>query len=313
MTMNQSTNISQKQIAILLDADHVAVFSQQTDKLWTLFPIKGEKILSLKVLKTNKNKKNNMSYDLLHYLSDNFNDPQQLQSVQINFIYRREAVAFLCDVPADLKDFQCTTWQFLRMELLFPRAELRQAAPKGWRLSMLEKKDNPALLWVTKHLLPAAESCLGIWPDPVIETESSNEIKVSANARPESIQNLQKNKTGYSPVSKGRKQRAQTKMIYAYPLQDEMLLSFLPALYQKAFTVLDGADLAALINRKEPFNIPSPYPEMSGNALRKKQDEFCSLASEDKSRIVALALESKKSLQPRPEMRKIVRDIEDAL
>lgn len=311
--MNQSTNTPQKQIAILLDADHIAVFRHQADKPWTPVHIKGEQILSLKNQKTNKSKKTNPFYDLLHELSEMYNDPQQLQCVQINFIYSREAVALLNEVPSCLETLHCTTWQILRLEHLISLTELRQPAPSEWCLAMLEKTESPAELWVSKYLLPAAESCLGIRPDPVIETDVLKSSGISANPRTELTKNVRKSKADHSPKPKGQKPKQQTKMVYVYPLQGEMLLTFLPALYQKAFTVLNGADLAALINRKEPFNIPTPYPEMSGDALRKKQSEFCSLGPEDKSRIVALAGDSKKYLQPRLEMRDIIRDIEDTL
>ena len=106
-------------------------------------------------------------------------------------------------------------------------------------------------------------------------------------------------------------QMLKTQLAYAGPLDGEALLTFLPALYQKAFTVLNGADLAALLGRVQPFNIPSPYPEMSGDALNKKQRDFRALPREEQRRVVAFAQDASQRLQPRKEMLDLIREIED--
>lgn len=86
----------------------------------------------------------------------------------------------------------------------------------------------------------------------------------------------------------------------------EHLLTFLPALYQHVFTVLNGADLANLIGRIEPFVIPSPYPELSRDVLRAKQRAFLALPQVQQKAIVRFAQKASTPLHPRQEMFEII-------
>lgn len=95
------------------------------------------------------------------------------------------------------------------------------------------------------------------------------------------------------------------------PLSDEHLLTFLPALYQQAFSILSGADLAALIGRVEPFNIPSPYQELGGDPLHRKQREFLALPREQQRQIIDFAQGASRRLRLRQEMQAHVQALEN--
>ena len=94
------------------------------------------------------------------------------------------------------------------------------------------------------------------------------------------------------------------------PPSEELLLTFLPVLYQHAFTVLNGADLANLIGRVEPFAIPSPYPELSRDVLHAKQRAFHALPQEQQVKIVRFAQSVSKRLQARQEMLELIQSLE---
>ncbi len=88
----------------------------------------------------------------------------------------------------------------------------------------------------------------------------------------------------------------------------ERLVSFLPALFPRVFTVLGGADLALLCGRVESLAIPNPYPEPTEETLRTLQKRFRALPQELQRQIVRFMadLPHSQKLQPRPEMRDLV-------
>lgn len=92
----------------------------------------------------------------------------------------------------------------------------------------------------------------------------------------------------------------------------ERLVSFLPALFPRVFTVLGTTDLALLCGQVTPLSIPNPYPEPSEEALRTLQRRFRALPHELQKQIVGFIapLPQRQKLQPRPEMRELVQSLE---
>lgn len=86
----------------------------------------------------------------------------------------------------------------------------------------------------------------------------------------------------------------------------ERLLTYLPALYRRAFTVIGPVDLAMLCGRVEPFNIPSPYPEPSAETLHQLQRQFLALPLEKQQEIVGFTSRLPKRLELRREMQENV-------
>lgn len=92
----------------------------------------------------------------------------------------------------------------------------------------------------------------------------------------------------------------------------ERLVSFLPALYPRVFTLLGPVDLALLCGRLEPLSIPNPYPEPSEEALRTLQKRFRDLPHHLQGRIVGFVarLPQRQKLVVRPEMRALINELE---
>lgn len=93
----------------------------------------------------------------------------------------------------------------------------------------------------------------------------------------------------------------------------ERLVSFLPALFPRVFTVLGPTDLALLCGRVEPLSIPNPYPEPSEETLRTLQRGFRALPQQLQQQIVRFVarLPQRHKLQPRAEMRERVQTLEE--
>ncbi len=94
----------------------------------------------------------------------------------------------------------------------------------------------------------------------------------------------------------------------------ERLVSFLPALFPRVFTVIGPADVALLCGRVEPPSLPNPYPEPSEETLRTLQKRFRALPKDRQRQIVhfVAALPQRQKLEPRPEMREWVYELEGA-
>lgn len=92
----------------------------------------------------------------------------------------------------------------------------------------------------------------------------------------------------------------------------ELLVSFLPALFPRVFTVVGATDLALLCGRIEPLGILNPYPEPSEETLRTLQRRFRALPQELQAQIVQFVsrLPHRHRLQPRPEVRDLVNELE---
>ena len=93
----------------------------------------------------------------------------------------------------------------------------------------------------------------------------------------------------------------------------ERLVTFLPALFPRVFTVLGPTDLAQLCGRVEPLSIPNPYPEPSEETLRTLQRGFRALPLQLQQQIVRFVarLPQRHKLQPRAEMRELVQTLEE--
>ncbi|MCG5525882.1 hypothetical protein LRB11_13220 [Ectothiorhodospira haloalkaliphila] len=95
----------------------------------------------------------------------------------------------------------------------------------------------------------------------------------------------------------------------------EVLLAYLPALYEKVFGVLGATDLALLCGKIEPPSLLNPYPEPSPETLYVKQQDFRALPRARQHEIVAFIhrLPQRQRLSVRPEMRLLVQEVEAEL
>ncbi len=106
--------------------------------------------------------------------------------------------------------------------------------------------------------------------------------------------------------------RLRTQNIALQQVETEKLVTFLPALFSRVFTVLGAADLALLCGKIEPLAIPTPYPEPSEETLRVLQKNFRALSPKLQLQIVNLVvhLPQRQKLMVRSEMRDLVSELE---
>lgn len=87
------------------------------------------------------------------------------------------------------------------------------------------------------------------------------------------------------------------------PVEDEVLLTFLPALFQQPFSQISPVDLALLNGRVVPYNLPSPYPEPGEGAQSVLQARFRRLPKAQQARLLRFVAQLPVQLTPRAAVR----------
>lgn len=87
------------------------------------------------------------------------------------------------------------------------------------------------------------------------------------------------------------------------PVEDEVLLTFLPALFQQPFAQISPVDLALLNGRVVPYELPSPYPEPSEGAQSVLQARFRRLPKAQQARLLRFVAQLPVQLTPRAAVR----------
>ena len=215
-------------------------------------------------------------------------------------------------MPANLAALQCGIWQILSLETLYTRAAAQQSVPMEFSLNTLSIESSPGARWVSDVLIPVMAKTL--WDDLVdpperAATQDEEAIEIPKVVNPEDYARQTKR---LNAIERRNAELEARLSAVRPPLDGEQLLTFLPALYAQAFTVLSGADLALLVGRVEPFDIPSPYPEPSPEALHRKQRELIALPLAQQQEILGFAHSVTHRLKLRPEMQPHVLRIQEA-
>lgn len=295
---------------ILVDGQQAACFAYEHSAVspgkWTIKLIKGEALTRLKP------GKGRQLSTLLQEISEQLNRADALASAQINLIYDKESAPLLSDVPDSLHNLHCRAWQVLQLDPLLERAGKKHPLPENWSLEQSQKPQSKSAIWLHDSLLPTLETLL-FPPTENKATQAKSPEEAHEAAHGATLEETHEQLAALREKNRTLEHRmAQQGTGNAHTMPDaEHLLSFLPALYQQAFTVLSGADLALLIGRIEPFDIPSPYQEPSGDALDMKQRTFLALPSEQQRQIVAFAQQASQKLRPRPNMQAHIRQLQE--
>ncbi len=178
-------------------------------------------------------------------------------------------------------------WQLLDSDWLYARLGVRLTLPKPEPHAVRTLLD-----WLAR---PEAAADLARRLDALAKTEAAERERL-AQERAELI-------------AENERLRAQNQALQR--IDTENLLRFLPALYPRVFQHI-GADIALLCGSLEPLAIPNPYPEPSEEVLRELQKDFRALPERVQRQIVQLVarLPQRQRLQPRPEMRDLIDQLE---
>lgn len=184
---------------------------------------------------------------------------------------------------------ETTAWQLLAWEWLSNRFGLENASP--WEAT--KSFTDQLLPW----LVTSDDAALRQHLQQTRESEHHSETDRLAAARNTLAQ---------------ENNRLHTQNAALQQMDAERLVSFLPALFPRVFTVLGATDLALLCGHVQPLGIPNPYPEPSEETLRTLQKHFRALPQEHQRQIVRFVadLPQRQKLQPRPEMRELVQELE---
>ncbi len=284
-------------IVLFIEEQQAVCFVNDPEQPWQMRKIKGEAHTPLKL---------DVSVPLgtvLNELCTQLNRPDDLASLEVHFFYDRPSTGGLRGVAELLTKLGNPVWQVFRLERVWECAQQRKSPPVDRLIHQLVDENSAGTRWVRETLLPTAEQL--IWGDcagPVGEATSVATVLSASVAREGNSKEIQLQR---------KIAKLEARFAALHPADGELLLTFLPALYAQAYTVLGGVDLALLVGRVEPFAIPSPYPEPSSEALHRKQRDFLALPRDTQRQIIQLVSGTTKKLRPRPEMRKLIQELED--
>lgn len=267
-------------IVLLLHRKQAAWFLHAPDHGWKLRQIKGEPVFDL-----------SSAADLtavLREIDDKVGEANHLAPFAVQVFSDGESAPLLEQLSPTLAKLQVSNWQVLRLEPLLAQAERHRPIPCHTLRDILPDSGK-ARAWRDEVLLPLIAERL--WGEPAWPPAPVTPPNPDDGALQRRVRELEQRcawleaQRGSGPLPEG-----------------EALLSFLPALYPHVFSTLSGADLALLIGRVEPFEIPSPYAEPSTEVVRKKQREFLALPPEVQRALVQLVRSVAPQLKPRPEI-----------
>jgi len=202
-----------------------------------------------------------------------------------------EALPRLTDPNSDPPELLAASrWQLLRWE---------SAARRAGAVS-----ERPPAEWIESDLIPL------LLTDGRLEEEERLKAAIERDHAERKAELAREREALLAENERLRAQNAALRQV-----DGERLLTFLPALFPRVFTELSGADLALLTGRVEPYNIPNPYPEPSAETLDTLQRDFRALPREHQREVVAFLarLPQRAKLQPRPEMRALIRELESEI
>lgn len=305
--MTQTKSTDPIRYLILIHEQNAACFIHDANTMarkWIIKPIKGEALTPLKIGK--KNAQINM---LLQEISGQLNHNDNLASIQINLFYSMDSASLLSDVSVSLNELQCNAWQVLQLEPLFEQASKKHPVPDSWSLAQSQKPQSKSAIWLHDSLLPTVENLL--FPSSGNNTSQAQSLEDVREAPAEKTHEQLAQLREKIRTLEHRLAQQSADNFNTMP-DAEHLLSFLPALYEQAFTILSGTDLALLIGRIEPFDIPSPYQEPSGDALYMKQRIFLNLPIEQQRQIAAFAQQASQKLRPRQNMQAHILQLQES-
>ncbi|MDX7760817.1 hypothetical protein SJS80_02610 [Aeromonas caviae] len=193
-------------------------------------------------------------------------------------------------LPQSVARFKGRNWQIVSYD------KLRERFAIGLLETALPPRD-----WIAEQLLPMLLAA-----DDISERER---LREATRHQHESLsEQMQQERQSLERENETlRRQIAALRTVDA-----ERLITFLPALFPRVFSVLNGRDLALLTGRIEPYALPNPYPEPSEESLFVLQRKFRVLPREQQAPVVAFMAElpQRQLLKPRAEMRDLVLELE---
>lgn len=265
--------------------------------IWHLRRLKGEVCIDLRGRQPIE--------QLLQELSSQINAGQALEGVHIHFLYGLETVEKLKNIPQDLLQLQCKTWQMLQIEPLLSRAQAHTLCPVVQPfLSHLDDANTATLNWTRQVLLPIVSGTF-FYTDHAVAAELERvrqswrvQTNQARQVHEETLESLRAERQGHEAQIQLLQQQLQVLQLPSM----EHLLTFLPAFYRNFFGTVRPDELALLTGTLQVPLLPSPYPDPSPNTVYALRKRFVSLPPDEQARVLNFCRQLDHRLEVRPEM-----------
>lgn len=268
-----------KTMYALILCNQQAAFYRRTPQNWLNEPLQGE-------VSNSVSDSHDMT-QLLQLLDKRINLSTQLANIELVVLYAADMIGLLAQLPTQLAQLGCTSWQVLHWEMLLQRA-ITIKAPQS-----RENAHNDEV-WLVNNLLPLLDNTLNHQDDAWLA-----ERKRAQEAHVESLETLKADRVALENEIAILKQ--QLKTLQRYDLNE--LFIFLPVLYRNFWSKNKPSDIALLAGSYDVPQIPSPFPEPDSQTLLVMKQKLQKLPDENRQQLQTFCSQLPANLEIRPEMR----------
>lgn len=268
-----------KEVYALILTQDKAVCCKQVSSLWQVEKIDGEQWHSLNELSG--------SDGLLQSLNERINSQDMLAGIELHVLCSETTYSQLSKLTTALQELQCTGWQLFHLEPLLDRAK---AASTDGNIN--------DLAWLCQCLLPLTTSSFRE------HKELEQEYQQQRQGKEQDIESLN------VEIKRLRLETHDLKasMAAIQKPDTEQLLTYLPIIFENFWSGISPDDFALLAGELGVPQIPSPYPEPSGEIVRIMKKRFLRLPENERQRILNWCRDLCHDLNVRREMRELVLD-----
>lgn len=268
--------MSQEKIYVVLVLPQKAAVFCREGSAWATHPTYGEEWVALGGARSLET----MLDELNYHVNDS-----DLSRVGVRLLYHEDAVQHLQGLSAQLHRLRCRHWQVLPLRAACQFAGIPPGAAEG--------ESELAEATVRRRLLPALQA---LFEDAGAALRQARER--AEGEHEEALQALAAEKAALALQVAELQQQ-----VDALRLPDvERLLTLLPAIYRNVWGSIGPHDLALLAGGLRVPDIPSPFPDPSGDTLVALQRRLRRLPLADQQQLQAFCRHLPHRLQVRAEM-----------
>lgn len=248
-----------ERFALIMEPGRI-IFFQQKNQNWSPLPLRGE---SGWLPSTGAG---DAPSQRLHTLNERINSEQQLANCDFLVLCTSDAYNGISALANTFEELDCRHWLLLPLEQFLPAA---MAVQRG--------ESNDAQ-WLKEILLPVTSQRL---QETLVEEDVAYQL---ARSQQESdLAQLQQE------IAKLQREKSEIRASLTAVLQPDtgLLLSFLPAIYEKFWSTISPSDFALLTGQTTIPTISSPFPEPSADTIHTLKKRFIHLPVAEKEKIIA--------------------------
>lgn len=267
-----------KRFALVLESGRM-VFFEQTKQKWQLVPLQGERGWR------SYTEMGNGPSTHLYLLNERINSEQQLATCDFLVLCAADAYPEITALAKTFEELQCRQWHLLPLAQFLPAA------------MAIQRGESNDAQWLQEILLPVTNQRLH---EALVEEDVTHQLALSQ--KESDLAQLQRE------IVKLQREKREIRASLTSILQPDtdLLLCFLPAIYEKFWATISPSDFALLTGVPTIPNIPSPFPEPSADTVLTLKKRFIDLPVAEKEKIIGWCHNLSHALKIRTAFRELI-------